>query len=123
MKEDKVYIKNNILLSNSEKENSLSIISHKQKYVPIPSSQLVGKKGDLDIYLYPKVEFSDAGKIKVIIFMLVFQTEYGKTILFKSFINYVLRIEIKHNLDMKLFMKILDLFNQYLKHQILMFII
>lgn len=57
IKEDKVYIKSNELLSGTEKKT-------KKKNVPIPGSKLVGKKGDLDIYLYPKIEFNDTEKTK-----------------------------------------------------------
>lgn len=97
LKEDKVYIKSNEYLTTSEKSNSLTNKPTKKKNEPIPGSKLVGKKGDLDIYLYPKVEFSDSEKIKAIIFMVVGQTGCGKTTLLNSFINYVLGIEIEDN--------------------------
>ena len=98
LKEDKVYVKSNISLENSEKANSLTNIpAPKKNNVPIPGSQLIGKKGDLDIYLYPNVEFSDTEKLTAIIFMVVGQTGCGKTTLLNSFINYVLGIEIEDN--------------------------
>ena len=55
----------------------------------------MGKKDDLDIYLYPQIEFNDNEKIKAIIFMVVGHTGCGKTTLLNSFINYILGIEIE----------------------------
>lgn len=54
----------------------MTIIPPKKKNILIPSLQLDDKKGDLDIYLYHKVEFSNSEKINSIIFMMVVQTDY-----------------------------------------------
>ena len=90
LKDDKVYMK-----SNESLKTSLPVtIPEKKKNQPIPGSKLIGKKGDLDIYLYPKITFSDSEKIKAVIFMVVGQTGCGKTTLLNSFINYLLGIEI-----------------------------
>ena len=97
LKEDKIYIKSNKSLIKTDKETPISNNQPKKKNTPIPGSKLVGKKGDLDIYLYPQVEFNDNEKIKAIIFMVVGQTGCGKTTLLNSFINYVLGIEIDDN--------------------------
>ena len=57
----------------------------------------MGKKDDLDIYLYPQIEFNVNEKIKAIIFMVVGHTVCGKTTLLNSFINYILGVEIEIN--------------------------
>lgn len=93
IKDDKVYIKSK---SNEISTNSIPTpIVQKKKNVPIEGSILVGKKGDLDIYLYPQIEFNDTEKIKAVIFMVVGQTGSGKTTLLNSFINYLLGIQIE----------------------------
>lgn len=78
------YQNHYLLLKNNQKKN-----------VPISGSKLVGKKGDLDIYLYPKIEFNDAEKIKAVIFMVFDQTGCGKANLLNSFLNFILGIEIE----------------------------
>ena len=85
LKDDKVYMKSNVPVT----------IPEKKKNQPIPGSKLIGKKGDLDIYLYPKIDFNDSEKVKAVIFMVVGQTGCGKTTLLNSFINYLLGIEIE----------------------------
>lgn len=80
------YQNHYLLLKNNQKKN-----------IPIPGSRWIGKKGDLDIYLYPKIEFNDAEKIKAVIFMVVGQTGCGKTTVLNSFLNYILEIEIEDN--------------------------
>lgn len=97
LKEDKIYIKSNKSLIKTDKETPISNNQPKKKNTPIPGSKLVGKKGDLDFYLYPQIEFKDNEKIKAIIFMVVGQTGCGKTTLLNSFINYKLGIEIDDN--------------------------
>ena len=99
LKEDKIYIKNNEIL---EKQNLIPEIPIKKKNEPIPGSTLIGKKGDLDIYLYPKIEFNDTEKVKAIIFMVVGQTGCGKTTLLNSFINYLLGVELEDNFRYKI---------------------
>ena len=91
LKDDKVYMKSNESLKTSL---PVTIPEKKKKNQPIPGSKLIGKKGDLDIYLYPKITFNDSEKIKAVIFMAVGQTGCGKTTLLNSFINYLLGIEI-----------------------------
>ena len=61
----------------------------------------MGKKDDLDIYLYCQIEFNVNEKIKAIIFMVVGNTGYGKTTLLNSFINYVLGVEIEIEIDFR----------------------
>ena len=91
LKEDKVYMKSKEALKS---QIPVTPKKTKEKKKPIPGSTLVGKKGNLDIYLYPSIEFSDSEKVKAVIFMVVGQTGCGKTTLLNSFINYVLGIEI-----------------------------
>ena len=55
---------------------------------------MICKKGELDIYLYPKLELSDSEKVIAVIFMVVGQTGSGKTTLLNSFLNYYLGIQI-----------------------------
>ena len=95
LKDDKIYIKSNKSLIKTDKETSISNLQPKKKNTPIAGSKFVGKKDDLDIYLYPQIEFNDNEKIKAIIFMVVGQTGCGKTTLLNSFINYVLGVEIE----------------------------
>ena len=92
LKDDKVYMKSNESLKTSLPPVT---IPEKKKNQPIPGSKLIGKKGDLDIYLYPKIDFNDSEKVKAVIFMVVGQTGCGKTTLLNSFINYLLGIEIE----------------------------
>ena len=91
LKDDKVYMKSKEAIKS---QLPVTPKKTKEKKKPIPGSTLVGKKGDLDIYLYPSIEFSDSEKVKAVIFMVVGQTGCGKTTLLNSFINYVLGIEI-----------------------------
>jgi len=88
---DKVYIKSESL------KNSSTETQKRPKNKPIEGSQLVGKKGELDIYLYPEIEFTNAEKEKAVIFMVVGQVGSGKTTLLNSFINYLLGIQIEDN--------------------------
>ena len=65
--------------SNESLKTSLPPVTiPEKKNQPIPGSKLIGKKGDLDIYLYPKITFSDSEKIKAVIFMVVGQTGCGR---------------------------------------------
>lgn len=91
LKDDKVYMKSkeSIISPLPDTQNKT-----KEKKEPIPGSKLVCKKGNLDIYLYPQIEFNEIEKARAIIFMVVGQTGCGKTTLLNSFINYVLGIEI-----------------------------
>ena len=91
LKDDKVYMKSN----ESLKTSLPPVTIPEKKNQPIPGSKLIGKKGDLDIYLYPKIDFNDSEKVKAVIFMVVGQTGCGKTTLLNSFINYLLGIEIE----------------------------
>ena len=94
IKEDKIYIKS----KSSKQSKSEIIVKAPQKInTPIPGSKLVGKKGDLDIYLYPRVNLTNIEMIKAIVFMVVGQTGCGKTTLLNSFLNFVLGIKIEDN--------------------------
>ena len=94
IKEDKIYIKS----KSSKQSKSEIIVKAPQKInTPIPGSKLVGKKGDLDIYLYPRVNLTNMEMIKAIVFMVVGQTGCGKTTLLNSFLNFVLGIKIEDN--------------------------
>ena len=96
LKEDKIYIKSNKSLIKTDKETPISNNQPKKKNIPIPGSKLIGKKGDLDFYLYPQIEFKDNEKIKAIIFMVVGQAGCGKTTLLYNIkaINGLLPIQI-----------------------------
>ena len=94
IKDDKVYIESNSLKkANVPQKEKIPV----KKNVPINGSKLVGKKGDIDIYLYPKIELSYSEKVKAIVFMVVGQTGCGKTTLLNSFINYILGIKMEDN--------------------------
>lgn len=94
IKEDKIYIKS----KSSKQSKSEIIVKAPQKInTPIPGSKLVGKNGDLDIYLYPRVNLTNMEMIKAIVFMVVGQTGCGKTTLLNSFLNFVLGIKIEDN--------------------------
>ena len=64
LKDDKIYIKSNKSLIKTDKETSISNLQPKKKNTPIAGSKFVGKKDDLDIYLYPQIEFNDNEKNK-----------------------------------------------------------
>ena len=95
IKDDKVYIKSESLIKTTNVSQVAKVPV--KKNVPINGSKFICKKGDLDIYLYPKIEFSDIEKTQAIVFMVVGQTGCGKTTLLNSFINYILGIQIEDN--------------------------
>ncbi len=55
-------------------------------------SNLVEKIGELEIYQYPKIEFTYEEIQKTIIIMVIGLTECGKTTLLNSYINYLMDI-------------------------------
>ena len=97
LKEDKVYVKSEQLSNKQNPSKNVEQKIIKKKNEPIPGSKLIGKKGELDIYLYPKLELTDSEKIKAVIFMVVGQTGSGKTTLLNSFLNYYLGVQIEDN--------------------------
>ena len=101
IKDDKIYLKSEQSLDKPNKPVSTANVENnkviKTKNVPIPGSTLIGKKDDLDIYLYPQVDFNDSEKARAVIFMVVGQTGSGKTTLLNSFLNYYLGVEIDDN--------------------------
>ena len=107
IKEDKVYIKSKILDQSNNSDNAQpddsklsrlkNFIFKKKKKEPISGSTLIDKNGDLEIYLYPQIDFNEEEKKKAIIFMVVGQTGCGKTTLLNSFLNYILGIKIEDN--------------------------
>ena len=94
IKEDKIYIKSK---SSEQSKNEIIVKAPQKINTPIPGSKLVGKNGDLDIYLYPSVNLTNMEMIKAIVFMVVGQTGCGKTTLLNSFLNFVLGIKIEDN--------------------------
>ena len=94
IKEDKIYIKSK---SSKQSKNEIIVKAPQKINTPIPGSKLVGKNGDLDIYLYPRVNLTNMEMIKAIVFMVVGQTGCGKTTLLNSFLNFVLGIKIEDN--------------------------
>ena len=94
IKEDKIYIKSK---SSEQSKNEIIVKAPQKINTPIPGSKLVGKNGDLDIYLYPRVNLTNMEMIKAIVFMVVGQTGCGKTTLLNSFLNFVLGIKIEDN--------------------------
>ena len=95
IKDEKVYIKSESLIKATNVSQVTKVPV--KKNVPINGSKFVSKKGDLDIYLYPKIKLSDIEKTQAIVFMVVGQTGCGKTTLLNSFINYILGIQIEDN--------------------------
>ena len=94
IKEDKIYIKSK---SSEQSKKEIIVKAPRKLNTPIPGSKLVGKNGDLDIYLYPRVNLTNMEMIKAIVFMVVGQTGCGKTTLLNSFLNFVLGIKIEDN--------------------------
>ena len=94
IKEDKIYIKSK---SSEQSKKEIIVKAPRKLNTPIPGSKLVGKNGDLDIYLYPRVNLTNMEMIKAIVFMVVGQTGCGKTTLLNSFLNFILGIKIEDN--------------------------
>ena len=59
--------------------------------------QFLGKKGDLNIYLYKSCEFNPIEELNSLSFMVVGETGCGKTTLLNSFVNSLLGVEYNDN--------------------------
>jgi energy-coupling factor transporter ATP-binding protein EcfA2 len=68
----------------------------------IQSCQKLDNIGDLEIYLYPKINFTSKEKKNSIILMVVGQTGSGKTTLLNAFLNFLLGVEYEDNFRFKL---------------------
>ena len=85
---------NNINISDLIESKIAPIKINKFKSEPIPKSiKLPKKKGYLQLYLYPKIEFSVEDDAASISMMLVGQTGSGKTTLLNGLVNYIMGIE------------------------------
>ena len=73
-----------------------------KKNFPIQGAKLHGKVGNLDIYKYPQVIFTDMEESKAISLLVVGQTGSGKTTLLNAFINALMDIEITDNFRYKI---------------------
>lgn len=69
----------------------------KYKIEDLSQFKLISKKGNLNIYLYPSVQFTDEEEAQALTFMVVGETGSGKTTLLNSFINVLLGVEMKDN--------------------------
>lgn len=100
IKDNKVYITTNDSTSSSyaiikKKITKKAFVIYRNK--PISGSKKIGKKGGLDIYLYPKYELTDTEKAKAITFIVIGQNDSGKTTLMNSFLNSYLHIQFNEN--------------------------
>ena len=69
---------------------------------PIKNSKLIDKIGELEIYLYPKIDF-DKNEIKEAIKIMVLgPTGSGKTTLLNSYINYLMDLKYIDNFRYKI---------------------
>jgi len=73
-----------------------------KKSTPIEGSKFIEKSKGLDLYLYPKLKFTEEQKKKAIKIMVVGQTGSGKTTLLNSFINYLLGIQFEDTFRYKI---------------------
>ena len=83
--------------------NENKIRNEKIKTEIIKRSQLIEKKGDLDIYLYPKIELREEEKLnesKVLLFCG--QSGVGKTTFINAFLNIILGVSYDDKFRFKL---------------------
>ena len=88
--EDKIFLKT-VETNEIKDEIKLNI---KPKNLPIPGSELLKKEGKLNIYLYPRIDFTATEKALENTILIVGQTGAGKTSFINSFINYLMDIDI-----------------------------
>ena len=77
---------------NSNKNVDMPI-NIKKENKPLPNCKKIETIGDLDIYLYNSVEFTEEEKSQAITLMVLGGTEAGKTTLLNSYLNYLLGVE------------------------------
>ena len=98
---NKNYTYNNNNLNGNNNENKIR--NEKIKTEIIKRSQLIEKKGDLDIYLYPKIELREEEKLnesKVLLFCG--QSGVGKTTFINAFLNIILGVSCDDKFRFKL---------------------
>ena len=96
-KEKNIKVKINDNQINVEEKNNLYQLNNLKK-----QCSKLDNIGDLEIYLYPKIEFTYIEKMKSINFMVVGQTGSGKTTLLNAFLNYLLGVKFKYDFRFKL---------------------
>ena len=96
---------NNVYLikSDNEKENNKTkkIVNEQLEQLKLDCKKL-DNIGDLEVYLYNKIDFSKEEKEKSINIMVVGQTGSGKTTLLNAFLNYLLGVQFEDNFRFKL---------------------
>ena len=69
---------------------------------PVEGSKLLGKEGDLDIYLYPNQKFNQIENSICKTIMVLGETGSGKTTLLNSFLNFLLGIKYEDKFRYKI---------------------
>ncbi len=73
-----------------------------QNNIPLQGSKLIEKIGNLEIYQYPKIDFTNDDYIKAVKILVVGPTGSGKTTLLNSYINYLMGINYFDNFRYKI---------------------
>jgi energy-coupling factor transporter ATP-binding protein EcfA2 len=82
--EDSLVDNNKIILKKNEKKVKLN--------TPAENSKSIGKKNNLELYLYPVDNLTEEEQKRAIVLMVVGQTGSGKTTLLNAYINYLMGI-------------------------------
>lgn len=110
------YINNRNNLSNQQQNNfddlqpANSVINFNESTnintnssnIVLEGSSLIEENGELKIYQYPKIEFTEEEKQKAIKIMVIGPTGTGKTTLLNSYINCLMDIEYGDNFRYKI---------------------
>ena len=105
--EEALIDKTKIILKKDENQAKNEI----KLNTPIPSSKNVGKKNNLNLYLYPVDKLTKEEEKRAIVLMVVGQTGSGKTTLLNAFINYLMGIKYEDDF------RYLIIFEQFNKKQ------
>ena len=89
--EDKMFLQSKNKNQVMEEIN----INIKQKNVPLPEAILLKEEGNLKIFQYPQIEFTNNEESKANIILIVGQTGSGKTAFINAFINYLMDIQLE----------------------------
>ena len=88
---------------NDNKHNDDKIIEVDRKLNDLKlNCKKLDNIGDLEIFLYPKINFSFREKQRSINIIVVGQTGSGKTTLLNAFLNYLLGVKYEYNFRFKL---------------------